>query len=39
MRLCAHHLDLALFARDCGLQRLSDARPFAFGGGTAGAFI
>ena len=39
MKLCAHHLDLALSARECGLRRLSDASPFAFVGGMAGAFI
>ena len=33
IRLCAHHLDLALSAGECDLQRLSDVSPFAFGGG------
>ena len=33
MRLCAHHLDPALSAREWGLCRLSDASPFAFVGG------
>jgi hypothetical protein len=33
------HLDPALSARECGLRRLSDASPFAFVGGMAGAFI
>ena len=32
-------LDPALSARECGLRRLSDASPFAFVGGMAGAFI
>ena len=27
MRLCGHHLDPALSARECGLRRLSDANP------------